>query len=85
MYRLVEEAGVTFVSVGHRSSLRPFHSQLLTLQPPASAGVGGWQGEEEGQGSARLGGSDGEGAARQGALTWRLERISERSQEREFA
>ncbi|CAI5490227.1 unnamed protein product [Closterium sp. Naga37s-1] len=37
VYGLVEAAGVTFISIGHRSSLRRFHSLLLTLTPAGRA------------------------------------------------
>ncbi|CAI5502355.1 unnamed protein product, partial [Closterium sp. Naga37s-1] len=37
VYGLVEAAGVTFISIGHRSSLRRFHSLLLTLTPSGRA------------------------------------------------
>ncbi|GJP30326.1 hypothetical protein CLOM_g740 [Closterium sp. NIES-68] len=37
VYGLVEAAGVTFVSIGHRSSLRRFHTHLLSLSPSGGA------------------------------------------------
>lgn len=32
LYELVREAGITYISVGHRSSLRKFHSSRLAIQ-----------------------------------------------------
>jgi putative ATP-binding cassette transporter len=38
MYEILRKTGLTFVSVGHRSSLIPFHDFILELD-----GKGGWQ------------------------------------------
>jgi ABC-type uncharacterized transport system fused permease/ATPase subunit len=27
------DSGITFISIGHRPSLKPFHRQLLTINP----------------------------------------------------
>ena len=75
VYRLVQQAGVTFVSVGHRSSLLQYHSQLLTVQPPSSAVMPDWK---EGRTGGREEGMQGDtGQSRNNKLlTWRLEKIS---------
>ena len=33
LYQQLQAAGITAVSVGHRESLRPYHTQILTLRP----------------------------------------------------
>lgn len=38
LYTLLRESGLTYVSVGHRSSLIPFHDLVLELD-----GAGGWK------------------------------------------
>lgn len=40
LYGILQERGMTFISVGHRDSLRPFHDQVLemaTAAQPAQA------------------------------------------------
>ncbi|CAN0242781.1 unnamed protein product, partial [Discosporangium mesarthrocarpum] len=39
VYRALEEAGVTVVTVGHRSSLTQWHAQVLTFGGPGSGGA----------------------------------------------
>uniref|UniRef100_A0A7S0RAI6 ABC transporter domain-containing protein n=1 Tax=Chlamydomonas leiostraca TaxID=1034604 RepID=A0A7S0RAI6_9CHLO len=39
LYAVLAASGITYVSVGHRPTLRPFHAQVLQLSPgPAGAG-----------------------------------------------
>ena len=75
MYRLVQQAGVTFVSVGHRSSLRQYHSHLLTVQPPPSAVMPDWREGRPGGGEDEMQG-DMDQSRNNKLLTWRLEKIS---------
>ncbi len=37
LYRSIGDAGVTFVSVGHRPTLAEFHSKVLRLTPVAGS------------------------------------------------
>ena len=37
LYRLIEEAGITYVSIGHRRTLFNFHSQVLRISKSDSA------------------------------------------------
>ena len=47
LYEQLEDSGVTYISVGHRPSLKPFHKQKLTISSSVGAGgmaiVGGWE------------------------------------------
>jgi putative ATP-binding cassette transporter len=38
LYKMLQESGTTFVSVGHRPTLDKYHKQTLTLD-----GIGGWE------------------------------------------
>jgi len=38
LYNLVKESGITFISVGHRGSLRQYHGKVLVIE-----GDGGWR------------------------------------------
>ncbi|CAI5463570.1 unnamed protein product, partial [Closterium sp. Yama58-4] len=86
VYGLVEAAGVTFISIGHRSSLRRFHSLLLTLTPTgradASSDVTDGVSDDVRDSSNDASGGDGvEGGrrvvARGTGSMWTLERIGE--------
>ncbi len=39
LYKLVAEAGVTFVSIGHRPSLASFHQKVLRINENGSQGA----------------------------------------------
>ena len=47
LYEQLEDSGVTYVSVGHRPSLKPFHKQKLTISTFSGAGgkvaEGSWE------------------------------------------
>ena len=47
LYDVLEESDVTYISIGHRVSLKPFHRQLLTICPSGAAGgkatEGAWE------------------------------------------
>jgi putative ATP-binding cassette transporter len=45
LYNLVRESGATYVSVGHRSTLRAFHDRVLVLEPGGQWTVGSANGE----------------------------------------
>ena len=38
LYRKIQEASITCISVGHRPSLQPYHARLLVLEPDADGG-----------------------------------------------
>lgn len=38
LLQVVAETGITYISVGHRPTLRAFHGQLLQLRPGGSDG-----------------------------------------------
>jgi ABC-type uncharacterized transport system fused permease/ATPase subunit len=40
LYKVLQDAGVSYVSVGHSSSLREVHDRVLSI---AGDGTGGWQ------------------------------------------
>eukprot|EP00898_Chlorokybus_atmophyticus_P002600 jgi/Chlat1/3340/Chrsp23S03775 len=44
LYKLLASSGITYVSVGHRTSLRRYHHRMLQLQGPTRDG--GWQVED---------------------------------------
>ncbi len=35
---MLEELGITYISIAHRDSLKPFHQLKLTINPLAAAG-----------------------------------------------
>lgn len=37
--QVLAQSGISYVSVGHRSTLRDFHSALLQLRPDGAGGV----------------------------------------------
>ncbi|KAG2448817.1 hypothetical protein HYH02_006168 [Chlamydomonas schloesseri] len=39
LYKVLAQSGISYVSVGHRSTLRDFHSALLQLRPDGAGGV----------------------------------------------
>ncbi|KXZ47018.1 hypothetical protein GPECTOR_38g255 [Gonium pectorale] len=39
LYKVLRDSGITYVSVGHRASLRDYHSALLQLRPDGEGGV----------------------------------------------
>jgi len=45
LYEQLEDSGVTYVSVGHRPSLKPFHKQKLSIFGAFSGAGGGTVGE----------------------------------------
>ncbi|GIL45833.1 hypothetical protein Vafri_2969 [Volvox africanus] len=39
LYKVLEESGITYISVGHRSTLKEFHRTLLQLRPSGAGGI----------------------------------------------
>ncbi|GIL71843.1 hypothetical protein Vretifemale_2313 [Volvox reticuliferus] len=39
LYKVLEQSGITYISVGHRSTLKEFHRTLLQLRPGGAGGV----------------------------------------------
>ncbi len=66
LYQVLAASGITFVSVGHRSTLKRFHAQLLQLAPSAPAS--GSPAEEAAAGVAAL-------AAAKPSNSWELQNV----------
>ena len=55
LYEVLEESEVTYISIGHRPSLKPFHRFKLNISPStASTGGGAGAGGKPSEGSWEL-------------------------------